>query len=130
MVWKYDFKKHFQDFEHSPPISNAFTLAKQKLPPEKVLPLAVKRVFVTVMISIFEEDTKWNYINWNFETKWNTNWKFEFENGGTIFCFGPNTFSPFSIKRQKRRNLRGLKILPLWKIMDMSESLYQFEVYE
>jgi hypothetical protein len=28
------------------------------------------------------------------------------------FCFGPINFSPFGIKRQKQRNLRGLLILP------------------
>jgi hypothetical protein len=82
MVWEYGFKRHFQDFEHSPPVSNAFPLAEQT-PLEKVIPLAVKRVFVIEIISIFEADTKWNYINW-IETKWNTNWMFEFENGGAV----------------------------------------------
>jgi hypothetical protein len=45
MVLKYDFKKHFQDFENSPPVSNDFPLAKIKAPPE-VLLLSVNRVFV------------------------------------------------------------------------------------
>jgi hypothetical protein len=44
-------KRHFQDFANSPPVSNAFPLIKQKAPPEEVLPLAVKRVFATEMIS-------------------------------------------------------------------------------
>jgi hypothetical protein len=35
--------------------------------------------------------------------------------GGPVrFCFGPIDFSSFAINRQKRRNLRGLFILPLW----------------
>jgi hypothetical protein len=34
----------FQDFEISPPVSNAFPLTKQKLPLNEILPLAFKRV--------------------------------------------------------------------------------------
>ena len=66
------------------------------------------------MISIFEADTKWNYTKEFFETK------YQFEILKLVvrsFCFGPNTFSPFGIKRQKRRNLRGLIILPFWGLL-------------
>jgi hypothetical protein len=31
-------KKHFQDFENSPPVSNAFPLTKYKLPLKKFSP--------------------------------------------------------------------------------------------
>jgi hypothetical protein len=51
-----------------------------KAPPEEILPLAFNRVFE--WFSLFEIDAKWNYTNWNlypywnFEAKWDTNWKF------------------------------------------------------
>jgi hypothetical protein len=38
MVEDYDFKRHFQDFENSPPIANDFPLAKYKLPLKKFSP--------------------------------------------------------------------------------------------
>jgi hypothetical protein len=38
MVQEYDFKKHFHDFENSPLVSNAFPLAKYKLPLKKFSP--------------------------------------------------------------------------------------------
>jgi hypothetical protein len=43
-------KKHFQDFENSPPFSNAF-LWLNKSSPEEVIPLTVKRVFAIEIIS-------------------------------------------------------------------------------
>jgi hypothetical protein len=96
-------------------------------PPEKILPLAFKRVF--------EIDTQWNLyqykfclLMWSFEDisleipndiliesflqlpieKFMLLWK-NFENMVVrSFCFGLNTFSPFGINRQKRRTWEPL----------------------
>jgi hypothetical protein len=131
-------------FWNSSPCFKFFFLWLNKSSPWRNSPLSLSRGF-------FETDIRWNYINWIFETKWDTNWNygtnwnnfsffceivFEFENVVVrSFCFGPNTFSPFGINRLKRRILRALlNSPPLGPIFspfgkrNMSESLYQLRV--
>jgi hypothetical protein len=49
------FLKAFSSFflKNPPPVSNAFLLARQKLPLKKILPLALKRVFANDLKKFF-----------------------------------------------------------------------------
>jgi hypothetical protein len=44
------FEKHFQDLKFSPPLSNAFPLTKQKLPPRLNPPLSVQEGFKILIL--------------------------------------------------------------------------------
>jgi hypothetical protein len=76
-IW---FLKHFQVLKDSLPLWNAFPLAKLKATPEKILPLAVKRVFAN--------DFKLEKV-------------FRKHGGGAVLFLWPINFSPFGIKHPK-----------------------------
>jgi hypothetical protein len=100
------FEKHFQDLKFSPPVSNAFSLTKTKLPFNEILLLVFERVLDINFERGYTNLKILSKISYHLKkkTSFNPNLKdFIFEiGGGAVLLLWANTFSPFGMNRQKR----------------------------
>jgi hypothetical protein len=101
-------EKHFQDLKFSPPISNAFSLTRTKLPLEEILLLVFKKV------SPIEKglDTSWNI----FEDKYTKIYQLKILKLVVVrsFCFGLNISPPLTLIAKNRVFWEPFLLSPHW----------------